>query len=159
MNQKTQRCRDANDSNVRHILGSSEALTQFPDAMATIRIVGVGGELVSFAPEAATEWTLIFDVATAIKRVLGIRRGQQRLCLDAKPLSLLSPLPACGGNELVLTLVRSPAVCDGCRRRKRGREKRVCSGCRSVRYCSEACQRIHWPCHRPECRRARKVDA
>ena len=144
---------------VRHILGSSDALIQYPDAMATIRIVGVGGELVSFAPEDATEWTLIYDVATAIKRVLGIRRGQQRLCLDANPLSLLSPLPACGGNELVLTLVRSPAVCDGCRRRRRGREKRVCCRCQSARYCSEECQRNHWLIHRPECRRAYRVDA
>ncbi len=144
---------------VRHTLGSRGTLTLFADAMATIRIVGVGGELVSFGPGDTMYWTLIFDVATAIKRVLGIRRGQQRLCLEDEALTLLSPLPACGGNELVLTLVRSPAVCDGCRRRRRGREKRVCCRCQSARYCSEECQRNHWLIHRPECRRAYRVDA
>lgn len=28
-----------------------------------------------------------------------------------------------------------------------------CSGCRSVRYCSAACQAQHWPLHKAECRR------
>ena len=144
---------------VRHILGSRGTLTLFADAMATIRIVGVGGDLVSFGPEDTMYWTLILDVATAIKRVLGIRRGRQRLCLDAEPLTLLSPLPVYVTDELILTLVRCPVTCDGCRRRRCGREKRVCRRCRAARYCSEVCQRNDWPCHRKECRRVCRVDA
>ena len=27
----------------------------------------------------------------------------------------------------------------------------VCSGCGVARYCSEECQRLHWPCHQEEC--------
>ena len=27
----------------------------------------------------------------------------------------------------------------------------VCGGCDEARYCDEACQRAHWPDHRPEC--------
>ena len=28
----------------------------------------------------------------------------------------------------------------------------VCSQCRVARYCGVACQRAHWPAHKPECR-------
>jgi len=101
-------------------------------------------------------WTSIFDVAIAIKRTLGISRGEQRLCLDEEPLSLVSPLPAGATEELVLTHVRSPVVCDGCGRR-RPRVKRVCSRYKSARYCCEACQRDHWPSHGLECRRVWNV--
>jgi hypothetical protein len=47
---------------------------------------------------------------------------------------------------------RQPAVCavcskPGCRHRK----LRLCGACRAVRYCSERCQRLHWPEHHREC--------
>ena len=31
--------------------------------------------------------------------------------------------------------------------------KSVCLGCRSVSYCSKACQKVAWPTHKRECRR------
>ena len=29
-----------------------------------------------------------------------------------------------------------------------------CARCHSIYYCSEACQREHWPTHKPQCNRA-----
>lgn len=47
---------------------------------------------------------------------------------------------------------RPPRVCaaPGC---GVTRGLRRCGGCRSVRYCSEACCRAHWQAHKAECRR------
>jgi hypothetical protein len=30
---------------------------------------------------------------------------------------------------------------------------RECSGCGTVRYCGKACQKAHWPAHKPACKR------
>ena len=47
---------------------------------------------------------------------------------------------------------RPPRVCavPGCGARH-GLKR--CAGCRVVRYCGEACSRVHWREHRAECRR------
>ena len=44
-------------------------------------------------------------------------------------------------------------VCAHCAKRADLSEPRylVCSGCGKARYCSEACQREHWPFHQKEC--------
>ena len=110
--------------------------------------MGLAGELVAFE---AIEGELVWHVATAIKRMLGIPRGEQRLYIHDEHLGLLSPLPLC--DELVLTLVRTPVACEACghRQRRRGRKKRVCSACWDARYCDEICQRLHWDSHRAVC--------
>ena len=36
---------------------------------------------------------------------------------------------------------------------------RLCGGCGSVRYCSEACSRAHWRAHRADCRRLQAEQA
>ena len=50
------------------------------------------------------------------------------------------------------TPARPPRVCaaPGCGA-TRGLKR--CGGCGTVRYCSEACSRVHWREHRAECRR------
>ncbi len=53
----------------------------------------------------------------------------------------------------LFTVVRSP-LANGmcvCRRCSKQAKQHVCSGCRLVFYCSEACQRSHWKHHRPYC--------
>ena len=44
-------------------------------------------------------------------------------------------------------------LCDNCPACAHLGEPRymVCSGCGVARYCSEECQRAHWPCHQEEC--------
>ena len=36
---------------------------------------------------------------------------------------------------------------------------RLCGGCGTVRYCSEACSRAHWRAHRADCRRLQAEQA
>lgn len=36
---------------------------------------------------------------------------------------------------------------------------RLCAGCRSVRYCGEACSRAHWRAHKAKCRRLQAARA
>jgi len=42
-------------------------------------------------------------------------------------------------------------TCAGCN--KPGLKLQHCSGCRSVYYCDAACQRAHWPSHKPVCKK------
>lgn len=42
-------------------------------------------------------------------------------------------------------------ICYGCHVRTTQQESRLCGGCGKARYCSEACQRNHWSCHRLRC--------
>ncbi len=46
--------------------------------------------------------------------------------------------PAPGGGEAAVILLKA------------------CSACRSVYYCSEACQRAAWPAHKAECKALRQ---
>lgn len=49
------------------------------------------------------------------------------------------------------------AFCAGCGVQAQERCRfRACSGCRTVRYCTEACQHAHWPQHKPMCKPATK---
>ncbi|PCH44295.1 hypothetical protein WOLCODRAFT_138924 [Wolfiporia cocos MD-104 SS10] len=62
----------------------------------------------------------------------------------------LSPLFAVSYLEPV---GRDPSLhrCYVCR--GKGKPKiRTCSGCKKIRYCSEVCQRKHWPAHKPKCK-------
>lgn len=40
--------------------------------------------------------------------------------------------------------------CNGCRLPQKGSLK-ICSRCKDARYCSEKCQRDHWPIHKTTC--------
>ncbi|KAJ7154877.1 hypothetical protein C8R43DRAFT_438775 [Mycena crocata] len=40
-----------------------------------------------------------------------------------------------------------------------GSKPRACAACGTVAYCSPTCQRAHWPEHKPECLKQRKVRA
>ena len=33
-----------------------------------------------------------------------------------------------------------------------GQGLKTCNRCKRLRYCSVACQRAHWPAHKPECK-------
>eukprot|EP00594_Rhizosolenia_setigera_P013055 CAMPEP_0178956732 /NCGR_PEP_ID=MMETSP0789-20121207/10453_1 /TAXON_ID=3005 /ORGANISM="Rhizosolenia setigera, Strain CCMP 1694" /LENGTH=503 /DNA_ID=CAMNT_0020638765 /DNA_START=139 /DNA_END=1650 /DNA_ORIENTATION=- len=55
--------------------------------------------------------------------------------------------------------VRAPPIpksCAGCKSVSVDCQK--CVACKSVHYCSVACQREHWPIHRPQCLRAQGKD-
>ncbi len=92
----------------------------------------------------------VFDVATAVKRRLGIRRGEQRFASNGEALAMLSELPT-SVDDLVLTLEDS--ACGDCGRtpRRGERKLRVCSSCWDARYCDEMCQARDWKHHRSEC--------
>lgn len=52
-------------------------------------------------------------------------------------------------------LCRLNTLCSGCG--VYGEKKaRMCSGCKTVRFCDEACQAEHWSEHRDECKRLRR---
>jgi MYND finger len=71
--------------------------------------------------------------------------GQLLTTLAERALALL-PTPLCCNNPACLNLeetaewllVKRPGS--------------VCSSCRTVRYCSAACQRAHWAAHKPVCK-------
>lgn len=50
-------------------------------------------------------------------------------------------------------------MCAGCEETETRDQKKfkVCSACRTVRYCSVECQRRHWPKHKRECVKAEKT--
>ena len=67
-------------------------------------------------------------------------------------------------NELIKAIKRWPRIrkywrrirrrmCWGCGKEYDLSEPRlwVCAGCGEARYCDEACQRAHWPCHMVFC--------
>jgi hypothetical protein len=59
-----------------------------------------------------------------------------------------------GAVEALVQLAssRQPAVCAVCSKPScRHRKLRLCDACRAVPYCSDRCQRLHWPEHRGEC--------
>jgi hypothetical protein len=51
------------------------------------------------------------------------------------------------------------ADCARCRAPGGGGELKRCSRCRMVRYCSAACQREDWPCHRARCPDPARIPA
>ena len=130
------------------------------DASAfVVRIVGISGELCSFRLEEVEEPRLLWNVATDIKRLLGIRRGGQRIFLEDEELCFQDPLPQCDGNEIVLTLVRTTIRCDCCNRKEKKRRYKLCSNCMMARYCNLICQEIHWRSqHKLTCRKAAGDD-
>ncbi len=38
-------------------------------------------------------------------------------------------------------------------------DSKLCSGCRAVTYCAQACQAKHWPQHKAECKRLQAAKA
>ena len=66
--------------------------------------------------------------------------------------------PSAGPPTLATQPPRPPRVCaaPGCGATS---GLRLCAGCTTVRYCSEACSRAHWREHRAECRRLRAERA
>jgi ankyrin repeat protein len=50
-------------------------------------------------------------------------------------------------------------ACVGCGARRCGVACKLCSSCHSVRYCSIACQRSHWPTHKASCKASSKANA
>ena len=121
------------------------------DAATIVRIVGVSGELCSFALEEGKEPRILWNVAAAIKRLLGIRRGEQRLLLEDAELCFTELLPQSSGGEILLTLVRQRIRCAGCNRKEKRRRYRHCSNCLMARYCDHNCQEQHWAQHKVTC--------
>jgi ankyrin repeat protein len=52
----------------------------------------------------------------------------------------------------VTAAVSKTRVCAACGKRSGTfAALRKCAGCQSVKYCSVACQHVHWPVHKPSC--------
>ena len=54
-----------------------------------------------------------------------------------------------GGLAAILDAPRPVARCDACA--EPAATLKRCTKCRLVAYCSVACQRKHWPAHKPDC--------
>ena len=63
----------------------------------------------------------------------------------------------------LLRLNRKCATCNACPGRDScvGIKLKACSRCHTAWFCSQECQRLGWPTHKPECARAvaKKVSA
>ena len=101
--------------------------------------------------------TLSFDVASVgtvwhlkklVKRAIDVPKRQQRLLNETRELTNHSPLN-CFARSHRLTLVIVDATCQVCNAETN--TSRVCAGCYSASYCSEACQRHDWRRHQEKC--------
>lgn len=71
-------------------------------------------------------------------------------------LNLLHKLVEVHGDDdekemQLLSISNLGVICYGCHVRTTEQESRLCGGCGKARYCSEACQRNHWSCHKLRC--------
>ena len=91
-----------------------------------------------------------------------LERAVEKLFADAAAMSI-SPQPvtlsACSAESGATTSAASSAGASGASERRRyacpgcpngGRNK--CSACKSVEYCSRACQKLHWAAHKAACK-------
>ncbi len=119
---------------------------------AMIHILGEAGQLMALETDGPLS---VRAVNTAIRRSIGMPRGEQELHLDGERLAPMQTLSLAGDGRLVLTLARTQIVCGGCGADEGARKYRLCSGCLDTRYCCVICQKRHWKHHRRECRRGR----
>ena len=104
----------------------------------------VSGKTLSFnIASVATVWHL----KKMVKRTIDVPKRRQRLLDGIRELSNHSPLN--GSHHHRLTLVIVDATCQVCNAETS--TPRVCGGCYSTFYCSDACQRHDWRRHRHEC--------
>jgi len=57
-----------------------------------------------------------------------------------------------GGLSTPTSPSRLPLPCANSNCQNKSSEKGQCSRCKSTRYCSEECQRVHWPIHKVTCK-------
>ena len=79
------------------------------------------------------------------------RRMASSTCSEAERLQALSDEPLVMVDDGPVLKSDRRATCWGCDQRAHARFK--CSGCMCAYYCSEACQRSHWPAHKAVCER------
>ena len=62
---------------------------------------------------------------------------------------------AAGSSRQGTTSGRQPLACAACGSTvPKARTFKVCTGCRTARYCDQQCQKQHWRAHKRECRQA-----
>ncbi len=106
-----------------------------------VDVYGVSGQLASLRLPVPV---YVVDLHRAIKKELGVRVRDQRLCRQCAPLLPSDVLAeSCGP----VTLVRAGRLCFVCGRR---RWLRKCAACLSVYYCGPMCQRFDWRRHKRE---------
>ena len=94
--------------------------------------------------------TMLWDVATVIKRTLGIPVGEQTY-YDMATHNAISKSTVLRG-ALEVTMKRSTVTCGGCCREQTTTKYKICSGCRDVLYCGESCQAEPWKIHKLTCK-------
>lgn len=85
---------------------------------------------------------------------LSIRRGHpqaERVLMEPRTRNVTAQ---CAPENMEVTAaVSQTRICAACgnRRGTSGAALRKCAECRSVKYCSKACQHAHWPVHKLSC--------
>jgi hypothetical protein len=117
-----------------------------------ISISGISGEITKFDVSDATLW----EIATKVKRELGIPKGEQKYYRGCELLSKSMRIQ----GPVEITMIRSPVNCGGCGRARKSGEYRLCGKCLDVCYCDEICQRQNWNCHKMTCmgKKIRELD-
>ncbi|EFN51606.1 hypothetical protein CHLNCDRAFT_54991 [Chlorella variabilis] len=114
--------------------------------------------------EREREQQAVRQAAKAAKRQRQKERRRQRAAVPAGDAGGIAAGQAAGAEltpQQVEAAVEAAARVRVCAAEGCGNTSglRRCSGCRAVRYCSEACSHAHWKAHKIECRRLHTAAA
>ena len=114
-------------------------------AMNNLIIVGLRSR-----PDLNGREVVVVGTQGARKKVRVVDTGAV-VALKAENLSPNDAAPGSRCHKDITFVNRNVSICDGCGKAYSKTELKNCARCKTPKYCSPACQKLHWPEHKLVC--------